>query len=135
MSKDRIWFIKCEYERKHFLTLFEDGYVMNEKGKKMFVLQKAAMQQVKNLVQEYSSTDDGSNDNPKITIKCNLNSIYVSHNRDFAIQLAHLLFNNDNIKHPNDDLATVIDILNELEANGDLHLLYEDEELMQLLKK
>lgn len=31
MSKDRTWFIKCEKNGKHVLTMFDDGYVFNEK--------------------------------------------------------------------------------------------------------
>lgn len=118
MSKDKIWFIKCEFDRKHFLTIFEDGYVMNEKGKKMFVLKKAAMQQVRNLVQEYSTTDDGSNDEPKLTIKCNISPIYTCHNKDFGVQLANLILNNDNIKHPTEELSAVIDKIWELDVEG-----------------
>lgn len=118
MSKDKIWFIKCEFDRKHFLTIFEDGYVMNEKGKKMFVLKKAAMQQVRNLVQEYSITDDGSNDESKLTIKCNISPIYTCHNKDFGVQLANLIFNNDNIKHPTEELSAVIDKIWELDVEG-----------------
>lgn len=118
MSKDKIWFIKCEFDRKHFLTIFEDGYVMNEKGKKMFVLKKAAMQQVRNLVQEYSTTDDGSNDEPKLTIKCNISPIYTCHNKDFSVQLANLILNNDNIKHPTEELSAVIDKIWELDVEG-----------------
>ena len=133
MSKDKIWFLKGEMEGKHYFTLFQDGYMMNEKGKKMFVLQKAAMQQVRNLVQEYSTTDDGSSESQVNTIKCNLNPIYVSHNKDFATQLAHLLFNNSNIKHPYDDLAVANDLLNQM-TDEQLDLLREDEEFMQSLK-
>lgn len=118
MSKDKIWFIKCEFDRKHFLTIFEDGYVMNEKGKKMFVLKKAAMQQVRNLVQEYSTTDDGSNDEPKLTMKCNISPIYTCHNKDFGVQLANLILNNDNIKHPTEELSAVIDKIWELDVEG-----------------
>lgn len=118
MSKDKIWFIKCEFDRKHFLTIFEDGYVTNEKGKKMFVLKKAAMQQVRNLVQEYSTTDDGSNDEPKLTIKCNISPIYICHNKDFGVQLANLILNNDNIKHPTEELSAVIDKIWELDVEG-----------------
>ena len=120
MSKDKIWFIKCEFDRKHFLTIFEDGYVMNEKGKKMFVLQKAAMQQVRNLVQEYSTIDDHSNDNDNLTIKCNISPIYTCHNRDFGVQLANLILSNDNIKHPTEELSAVIDKIWELDAEGNV---------------
>lgn len=118
MKGERKWFIKCEMDGKHFLTLFEDAYLMNEKGKKMFVLQKAAMQQVRNLVQEYSITDDGSNDEPKLTIKCNISPIYTCHNKDFGVQLANLILNNDNIKHPTEELSAVIDKIWELDAAG-----------------
>lgn len=77
MKTEKIWFVKAERGRKHVLTLYQDGYVMDEKGKKMFVLQKAAMQQVRNLVNEYSISNDTFNDDPNLTIKCNNNPIFV----------------------------------------------------------
>ena len=114
MKAEKIWFVKAERGRKHVLTLYQDGYVMDEKGKKMFVLQKAAMQQVRNLVNEYSSFDDNSNDDPNLTIKCNNNPIFVSHNSLFCDQLADLLFSGKNIKHPPIELDPIIDKINSL---------------------
>jgi len=85
MSKDRTWFIKCEKNGKHVLTMFDDGYVFNEKGKKLFVLQKDALNQVRNLVNEYSTSTDGSIEEENIYVKCNLDPIFISHNRTFLI--------------------------------------------------
>ena len=121
MKAEKIWFVKAERGRKHVLTLYQDGYVMDEKGKKMFVLQKAAMQQVRNLVNEYSSFDDNSNDDPNLTIKCNNNPIFVSHNTLFCDQLADLLFRGENIKHPPEELDLIIDEINILRINNELN--------------
>lgn len=100
---------------------------MDEKGKKMFVLQKAAMQQVRNLVNEYSISNDTFNDDPNLTIKCNNNPIFVSHNTLFCDQLADLLFRGENIKHPPAELDLIIDEINRLRVNNELNDLINQE--------
>lgn len=127
MKTEKIWFVKAERGRKHVLTLYQDGYVMDEKGKKMFVLQKAAMQQVRNLVNEYSISNDTFNDDPNLTIKCNNNPIFVSHNTLFCDQLADLLFRGENIKHPPAELDLIIDEINRLRVNNELNDLINQE--------
>lgn len=120
MSKDRTWFIKFEKSCKHILTLFNDGYVFDEKGKKLFVLQKDALNQVRNLVKEYSISDDCSNGDANISIKCNLDSIFISHNQTFFDQLTNLMFSGHNIKHPPGQLDTIISEIERLRATGEL---------------
>ena len=127
MKAEKIWFVKAERGRKHVLTLYQDGYVMDEKGKKMFVLQKAAMQQVRNLVNEYSISNDTFNDEPNLTIKCNNNPIFISHNTLFCDQLADLLFRGENIKHPPAELDLIIDEINRLRVNNELNDLINQE--------
>ena len=127
MKAEKIWFVKAERGRKHVLTLYQDGYVMDEKGKKMFVLQKTAMQQVRNLVNEYSISNDTFNDDPNLTIKCNNNPIFVSHNTLFCDQLADLLFRGENIKHPPAELDLIIDEINRLRVNNELNDLINQE--------
>lgn len=120
MSKDRTWFIKCKKNGKHVLTMFDDGYVFNEKGKKLFVLQKDALNQVRNLVNEYSTSDDCSNGGVNISIKCNLDSILISHNQTFFDQLTNLMFSGHNIKHPPGQLDTIINEIERLRTTGKL---------------
>lgn len=120
MSKDRTWFIKFEKSCKHILTLFNDGYVFDEKGKKLFVLQKDALNQVRNLVKEYSTSDDCSNSGANISIKCNLDSIFISHNQTFFDQLTNLMFSGHNIKHPPGQLDTIINEIERLRTTGKL---------------
>lgn len=120
MSKDRTWFIKFEKSCKHILTLFNDGYVFDEKGKKLFVLQKDALNQVRNLVKEYSISDDCSNSGTNISIKCNLDSIFISHNQTFFDQLTNLMFSGHNIKHPPGQLDTIINEIERLRTTGKL---------------
>lgn len=120
MSKDRTWFIKFEKSCKHILTLFNDGYVFDEKGKKLFVLQKDALNQVRNLVKEYSISDDCSNSGANISIKCNLDSIFISHNQTFFDQLTNLMFSGHNIKHPPGQLDTIINEIERLRTTGKL---------------
>lgn len=120
MSKDRTWFIKFEKSCKHILTLFNDGYVFDEKGKKLFVLQKDALNQVRNLVNEYSTSTDGSIEDENIYIKCNLDPIFISHNRTFFDQLTNLMFSGQNIKHPPGQLDTIINEIERLRTTGKL---------------
>lgn len=120
MSKDRTWFIKCEKSYKHILTLFNDGYVFDEKGKKLFVLQKDALNQVRNLVKEYSTSTDGSIEDENISVKCNLDPIFISHNRTFFDQLTNLMFSGHNIKHPPGQLDTIINEIERLRTTGKL---------------
>lgn len=120
MSKDRTWFIKCEKNGKHVLTMFDDGYVFNEKGKKLFVLQKDALNQVRNLVNEYSTSTDGSIEDENIYVKCNLDPIFISHNRTFFDQLTNLMFSGQNIKHPHGQLDTIINEIERLRTTGKL---------------
>lgn len=120
MSKDRTWFIKCEKSYKHILTLFNDGYVFDEKGKKLFVLQKDALNQVRNLVKEYSTSTDGSIEDENIYVKCNLDPIFISHNQTFFDQLTNLMFSGQNIKHPHGQLDTIINEIERLRTTGKL---------------
>ena len=120
MSKDRTWFIKCEKNGKHVLTMFDDGYVFNEKGKKLFVLQKDALNQVRNLVNEYSTSTDGSIEDENIYVKCNLDPIFISHNRTFFDKLTNLMFSGQNIKHPPGQLDTIINEIERLRTTGKL---------------
>lgn len=120
MSKDRTWFIKFEKSYKHILTLFNDGYVFDEKGKKLFVLQKDALNQVRNLVNEYSTSANGSIEDENISIKCNLDPIFISHNRTFFDQLTNLMFSGHNIKHPPGQLDTIINEIERLRTTGKL---------------
>lgn len=126
MSKDRTWFIKFEKSCKHILTLFNDGYVFDEKGKKLFVLQKDALNQVRNLVKEYSISDDCSNSGANISIKCNLDSIFISHNQTFFDQLTNLMFSGHNIKHPPGQLDTIINEIERLRTTGKLKEMIQD---------
>lgn len=121
MSKDRTWFIKFEKNGKHVLTMFDDGYVFNEKGKKLFVLQKDALNQVRNLVNEYSTLTDGSIEDENISVKCNLDPIFISHNRTFFDQLTNLMFFGQNIKHPPELFDAVISEIERLRATGELN--------------
>ena len=125
MSKDRTWFIKCEKNGKHVLTMFDDGYVFNEKGKKLFVLQKDALNQVRNLVNEYSTSTDGSIEEENIYVKCNLDPIFISHNRTFFDQLTNLMFSGQNIKHPPGQLDTIINEIERLRTTGKLKEMIE----------
>lgn len=95
--KDRTWLIKMERCEKHVITLFEDGYVVDNRGKKLFVLKKSAMEMIQELINEYATLYIDVDFDPKCTIKCNIEPRVESHNRLFFNQMKDLLFEPQNI--------------------------------------
>ena len=125
--KDRTWLIKMERCEKHVLTLFEDGYVVDNRGKKLFVLKKSAMEMVQELINEYSILDEDVDSVSECTIKCNIEPRIESHNRLFFNQMKDLLFKPQNIKHHDDRLGPIIEEIERLGASGKLQdMLYSD---------
>lgn len=124
--KDRTWLIKMERCEKHVLTLFEDGYVVDNRGKKLFVLKKSAMEMIQELINEYATLDIDVDFDPKCTIKCNIEPRVESHNRLFFNQMKDLLFEPQNIKHPDEHLDNIIGEIDRLRASGKL------QEMLQL---
>ena len=118
--EDRTWLIKMERCEKHVLTLFEDGYVVDNRGKKLFVLKKSAMELVRDLINEYSTLNEDDDFAPDCTIKCNIDPRIESHNRLFFNQMGDLLFEPQNIKHPDDRLGPIIDEIERLRGTGKL---------------
>lgn len=124
--KDRTWLIKMERCEKHVITLFEDGYVVDNRGKKLFVLKKSAMEMIQELINEYATLDIDVDFDPKCTIKCNIEPRAESHNRLFFNQMKDLLFEPQNIKHPDEYLDNIIGEIERLRASGKL------QEMLQL---
>lgn len=118
--ENRTWLIKMERCEKHVLTLFDDGYVVDNCGKKLFVLKKSAMELVRALINEYSVLDEDVNFLPDCTIKCNIEPRIENHNRLFFNQMVDLLFAPQNIKHPDDRLGPIIDEIECLRGTGKL---------------
>lgn len=123
--KDRTWLIKMERCEKHVITLFEDGYVVDNRGKKLFVLKKAAMEMVQELISEYSADDSTADFDQDCIIKCNTNPKLVSHNRLFFNQMVALLFDPRNIKHPDSRLGSILEEIERLRADGTLQEMIE----------
>ena len=95
--KYRTWLIKMERCEKHVITLFEDGYVVDNRGKKLFVLKKSAREMIQELINEYATLYIDVDFDPKCTIKCNIEPRVESHNRLFFNQMKDLLFEPQNI--------------------------------------
>lgn len=124
--KDRTWLIKMERCEKHVITLFEDGYVVDNRGKKLFVLKRSAMEMIQELINEYATLYIDVDFDPKCTIKCNIEPRVESHNRLFFNQMKDLLFEPQNIKHPDEHLDNIIGEIDRLRASGKL------QEMLQL---
>ena len=123
--ENRTWLIKMERHEKHVLTLFEDGYVVDNSGKKLFVLKKSAIELVRNLINEYSTLNEAADFTPDCTIKCNIDPRIDSHNRLFFKQIVDVLFEPQDIKHPDDRLAPIIDEIERLRGTGKLQELIQ----------
>ena len=123
--KDRTWLIKMESCEKHVLTLFEDGYVVDNRGKKLFVLKKSAMGMVQELINEYSADDSTADFDQDCIIKCNTNPKLVSYNRFFFNQIVELLFDFRNIKHPDSRLGSILEEIQRLRTDGKLQEMIE----------
>lgn len=123
--KDKTWLIKMESCEKHVLTLFEDGYVVDNRGKKLFVLKKSAMGMVKELINEYSADDSTADFDQDCIIKCNINPKLVSHNRLFFNQMVETLFDPRSIKHPDSRLGIILEEIERLRADGTLKEMIE----------
>lgn len=121
----RTWLIKMERCEKHVLTLFEDGYVVDNRGKKLFVLKKSAMEMVQELINEYSADDSTADFDQDCIIKCNTNPKLVSHNRLFFNQIVELLFDFRNIKHPDSRLGSILEEIQRLRTDGKLQEMIE----------
>ena len=55
--KDRTWLVKLERYDKNWITLYDDANVLTYGRKKTYVLKKAAMEMVQELISEYSADD------------------------------------------------------------------------------
>ena len=123
--EDRKWLMKVDRCEKHVLTLFEDGYVVDNRGKKLFVLKKSAIEMVQELINEYSTLDEDVDSTPECIIKCNIEPRIESHNRLFFNQMKDLLFEPQNIKHPDSRLGRILEEIERLRADGTLQEMME----------
>lgn len=123
--EDRRWLLKIDVNNKNVINIFDDGYVLDNNGRKLFVLKKAAMGMVQELINEYSTLDEDVDSVSRYTIRCNTNPKVVSHNQMFFNQLKDLIYNPQNIKHPDNRLGSILEDIEHLRSTGELHTMIE----------
>lgn len=123
--EDRRWLVKLERYDKNWITLYDDANVLTCGRKKPYVLKKAAMEMVQELISEYSADDSTADFDQDCIIKCNTNPKLVSHNRLFFNQMVALLFDPRNIKHPDSRLGYILEEIECLRTDGKLQEMIE----------
>ena len=123
--KDRTWLVKLERYDKNWITLYDDANVLTYGRKKPYVLKKAAMEMVQELISEYSADDSTADFDQDCIIKCNTNPKLVSNNRLFFNQMVAILFDTRSIKHPDSRLGSILEEIERLRTDGKLQEMIE----------
>ena len=109
-------------------TICQDGYVLDNKQHKLFVLKNSTMETLKELINEYKDTHLSDSFGSKRLVKCNCDTgKYVSNDQDFYNRIIEIVFKDDNIKHPSKVLDPVISLIEELRATGELDAMIQAE--------
>ncbi len=113
------------------VTVKNDGYVVDNKQKKLFVLKKATMEKLRKLVIEYEAPHLTDSFDTKCLVKCNRDTDggFVSNNREFYKKIVNIVYQGDNIKHPPEMLDSILSLIEELRATGELDNMIQAEDL------
>lgn len=120
MSKDRTWLIKLFNGRKLCMIVCVDGYCLNENGKKLFVLQKSAMQMLNDLLDNYSDEAVDDENISKRSIKCNGKLKFETNNSGLIDEITNLIFKASRIKNPPMYLDETISEIERLRCENEL---------------
>ena len=128
------WLIMLITERNdglYSVTVKQDGYVLDSKHKKLFVLKKSTMDTLRKLVNEYETPHLNASFDAKCLVKCNRDTDvdFVSTDREFYKKIIKIVYQEDNIKHPPEMLDSVISLIEELRATGELDNMIQAEDL------
>ena len=112
------------------VTVKNDGYVVDNKQKKLFVLKKATLEKLRELVNEYEPHLTDRFDS-KCLVKCNRDTGggFVTNDKDFYSMIIKTVYQENNIKHPPEMLDSVISLIEELRATGELDNMIQAEDL------
>ena len=134
MKNNIDWLLMLVTERNNGLysvTVKNDGYVVDNKQKKLFVLKKATMGKLRKLVNEYEPLHLTDRFDSKCLVKCNNDTDggFVTNDKDFYSMIIKTVYQENNIKHPPEMLDSVISLIEELRATGELDNMIQAEDL------
>lgn len=134
MKNNIDWLLMLVTERNNGLysvTVKQDGYVVDNKQKKLFVLKKATMGKLRKLVNEYEPLHLTDRFDSKCLVKCNNDTDggFVTNDKDFYSMIIKTVYQENNIKHPPEMLDSVISLIEELRATGELDNMIQAEDL------
>ena len=134
MKNNINWLLMLVTERNNGLysvTVKNDGYVVDNKQKKLFVLKKATMGKLRKLVNEYEPLHLTDRFDSKCLVKCNRDTGggFVSTDREFYKKIIKIVYQGDSIKHPPEMLDSILSLIEELRATGELDNMIQAEEL------
>ena len=134
MKNNIDWLLMLVTERNNGLysvTVKQDGYVVDNKQKKLFVLKKSTMDTLRKLINEYENPHLDASFDAKCLVKCirDTDGGFVTTDKEFYKKTISIVYEADNIKHPPEMLDSVISLIEELRATGELDNMIQAEEL------
>lgn len=129
LTNNKDWLIMLITENNNVpysATICQDGYVLDNKQKKLFVLKVSTMETLRELVNEYKENHLSDSFDSKCLVKWNGDTgKYVSNDRDLYNRIIEIVYKQDNIKHPPELLDPVISLIEELRTTGELDTMIQ----------
>jgi len=127
--KDKTWLIMLIKEQTdgiYTVTITEDGYVLDNKKKKVVVLKKSTMEELNKLMIEYKNPNLSDDFDSKFMVKFNGDTNkFTSNDKELYSKIIDIVFKEDNIKHPPKLLDSAISLIERLRATGELDAMIE----------
>lgn len=129
--KDKTWLIMLIKEQTdgiYTVTITEDGYVLDNKKKKVVVLKKSTMEELNKLMIEYKNPNLSDDFDSKFMVKFNGDTNkFTSNDKELYSKIIDIVFKEDNIKHPPKLLDSAISLIKKLRATGELDAMIESD--------
>ncbi len=127
--KDKTWLIMLIKEQTdgiYTVTITEDGYVLDNKKKKVVVLKKSTMEELNKLMIEYKNPNLSDDFDSKCMVKFNGDTNkFTSNDKELYSKIIDIVFKEDNIKHPPKLLDSAISLIERLRATGELDAMIQ----------
>ncbi len=128
--KDKTWLIMLIKELDdgiYTLTITEDGYVLDNKKKKLFVLKKSTIENLNKMMSEYKNANLSDVFDSKCMVKFNGDTNkFTSNNQELYFKIIDLVYKADNIKHPPELLDEIIAVVNDSKETGELDPIIQE---------
>ena len=109
------------------LTITEDGYVLDKKKKKLFVLKKSTIENLNKMMSEYKNANLSDVFDSKCMVKFNGDTNkFTSNNQELYFKIIDLVYKADNIKHPPELLDEIIAVVNDSKETGELDPIIQE---------